>query len=1340
MAVNNSELYLRKAIDSVVNQSLNFEDTIQLILVNDGSIDQSEKICLEYQEQYPDNIIVLSQEHKGVSSARNLGLKHVMGEYVNFLDSDDYISQNTLEDVYDFFKFQKNFIDVVSIPIYNFERNNLEDELNDKFSSNKIIYLDSQPDFIQNSVSSTFIKSDIAKKYTFNENLNSFEDTLYINNILLNKKKYGVINSAKYYFRQRNSQNSLHETIIFENGFQNTILECFFLNLFNSSLNQENEIPIFIKHILSFNLRKFIKLRDKLIFDSKMQGELMINIFKKILSYIDDDILELYDIEKFFSKNLFKLIKYNDFHIDDDKNNYIVSRNEENFFENNLILNNFEIDGDVLSISANSIIPYLKDNITLEVIKKGENGTVLKKFYKIDDIETNKQDTFLSFLNYNFKIKIPLESNKSFELEFLFKCLENSYLNDVPNIFLKNFDEESLKEYSLEIKDNTLKFTKKFLFSVVMPIYNVEKYLSEAIDSLINQTIGFEENIELIIIDDESPDRSKDIALEYQEKYPNNINIFSKLNGGQASAFNLGLKYIHGKYINFLDSDDYLSENTFEEVYKFFEKHYNEIDLVALPLILFERKNGPHNLNYKFKETRVIDLVKEPNNPQLSISSSVVKRECFKNLEFDTTLTHAYDALVVNKILLNKKKYGVINTCNYYYRQRYNTTSMIDNLSTKKESFTHMLKYFFAYLIDYCKEKEGDVPVFIQYLLAYDFQWILRQPSLDILETDLKKDEFWHYFNYVIKNIGEKAVIKNHQVDKRLYAFFMFLRNQEYELKEENDDIIMLTKNYIIDKFKNHWLWLDIVEIRDGYLRISGLFSSYFNTDSYNIYLVKEDENGSKEKFKSDLKFYTHNSRKNSIFLDIPWNYKFNFDVEAPVSNINNSKFYFELEFDEGSHYLTYNPKIQFSFLCNFSDSSAYLVKDSKILLFKHNNFILMPYKYHNMLRFEYSNLKKIYNDKSNGYQHALLIRVIYLILYPIMKNRKIWLFSDRPIFADDNATHLFKYSIKQNDGIKKYFVIKKESEDYANMKKVSNNVLNFGSLKHEIMYMFAEKYITSFTNEIYMNPFYEKNYNLYSSLAQFKRYFLQHGIAVGNFSSMLNKFSNKLSFLNTASELEKESYLGEGYNFDKGVVQVLGPPRYDNLYDDSKSKKQIVFMPSWRIGIHDEDSFVNSKYYEKIHSFLNNPDLNDFLNEKGYKLVFRPHPEVFKFIDSLKINSNIRLSFDVSKESYQDLFRDSSILITDYSSVFFDFAFLKKPVIYYQYADEYNYQKGYFDFDTMGFGEVFDEEDDLISKIKDYINNGCIMEEEYKNRVNKFFKFTDKNNCKRVYEWILNH
>lgn len=195
-----------------------------------------------------------------------------------------------------------------------------------------------------------------------------------------------------------------------------------------------------------------------------------------------------------------------------------------------------------------------------------------------------------------------------------------------------------------------------FKFSVLMPIYNVEKYLAEAIDSIINQSIGFEENIELVVVDDGSPDNSKEIALEYQEKYPKNIKVLSKPNGGQASAFNFGLKHLSGKYFSFIDSDDYISLNTFEEVYDFFEEHYDEIDLVSIPIFFFERRSGPHILNYKFNKTRVIDLLEEPSNILLSVSTSFTKKEAFEDMEFNTELVRGNDALMVNKILSSKKK------------------------------------------------------------------------------------------------------------------------------------------------------------------------------------------------------------------------------------------------------------------------------------------------------------------------------------------------------------------------------------------------------------------------------------------------------------------------------------------------------------------------------------------------------------------------------------------------------------------------------------------------------------------------------------------------------------
>ncbi|MDO5861156.1 CDP-glycerol glycerophosphotransferase family protein, partial [Methanobrevibacter sp.] len=94
--------------------------------------------------------------------------------------------------------------------------------------------------------------------------------------------------------------------------------------------------------------------------------------------------------------------------------------------------------------------------------------------------------------------------------------------------------------------------------------------------------------------------------------------------------------------------------------------------------------------------------------------------------------------------------------------------------------------------------------------------------------------------------------------------------------------------------------------------------------------------------------------------------------------------------------------------------------------------------------------------------------------------------------------------------------------------------------------------------------------------------------------------------------------------------------------------------------------------------------------------------------------------------------------MISDYSSVAFDFAYMLKPVIYYQYSHDYNFEEGYFKYKTMGFGEVIEKEDKLIDVIKEYIENNCEMKEEYIKRVDSFYKYNDKNNCRRVYDAIL--
>ena len=100
--------------------------------------------------------------------------------------------------------------------------------------------------------------------------------------------------------------------------------------------------------------------------------------------------------------------------------------------------------------------------------------------------------------------------------------------------------------------------------SVIVPFYNVEKYIEKCLDSLINQTL---EEIEIILVNDGSQDGSFKIAKQFQERYTNKIKYYEKPNGGLGDARNFGINYASGEYIAFLDSDDYVENTMFEKMY-----------------------------------------------------------------------------------------------------------------------------------------------------------------------------------------------------------------------------------------------------------------------------------------------------------------------------------------------------------------------------------------------------------------------------------------------------------------------------------------------------------------------------------------------------------------------------------------------------------------------------------------------------------------------------------------------------------------------------------------------------------------------------------------------------
>ncbi len=203
----------------------------------------------------------------------------------------------------------------------------------------------------------------------------------------------------------------------------------------------------------------------------------------------------------------------------------------------------------------------------------------------------------------------------------------------------------------------------------------------------------------------------------------------------------------------------------------------------------------------------------------------------------------------------------------------------------------------------------------------------------------------------------------------------------------------------------------------------------------------------------------------------------------------------------------------------------------------------------------------------------------------------------------------------------------------------------------------------------------------------------------------------------------------------------------FDNLYDRNE-KKQILIMPTWRKDIVNpsyvkekllpDSVFTSSKYYKTYNSLINNDKLINKLNESNYEVVFYPHYEIQQYIQYFNTKSDKVII--AKKENYdvQTLLKESKLLISDYSSVLFEFAYMNKPILYYQFYKLTHYKMGYFEYDRDGFGDIVKHEDELVQKIIEFIDNDFKVSEKYQERIDKCFKNRDDKNCERIFKEIV--
>ncbi|MCP4178939.1 MAG: beta-1,3-glucosyltransferase, partial [bacterium] len=170
---------------------------------------------------------------------------------------------------------------------------------------------------------------------------------------------------------------------------------------------------------------------------------------------------------------------------------------------------------------------------------------------------------------------------------------------------------------------------------------------------------------------------------------------------------------------------------------------------------------------------------------------------------------------------------------------------------------------------------------------------------------------------------------------------------------------------------------------------------------------------------------------------------------------------------------------------------------------------------------------------------------------------------------------------------------------------------------------------------------------------------------------------------------------------------------------------------------------FYNSEYAKNWKNLLHSKELTVLAQQYGYDVIFFPHANIQPYMDWFDLPKSIKAMSN--KHGFmQELFQKASLMITDYSSVAFEMAVLRRAVIYYQFdhndvfSGAHTYQKGYFDYIKDGFGPVCYEENQIIERLTRFIEQG-VINQKYLERMENFFYFHDMDNCKRTFNAIKN-
>lgn len=861
---------------------------------------------------------------------------------------------------------------------------------------------------------------------------------------------------------------------------------------------------------------------------------------------------------------------------------------------------------------------------------------------------------------------------------------------------------------------------KQFKFSIIMSVYNVEPYIDEAVESVLKQTIGFENNVQIVFVNDGSKDNSGKICQKYQTLYPDNIIYIEQENKGLSAARNVGLEVVTGEYINFFDPDDVLSDNALEEVDRFFLSRKAEIDFVSIPLVYFEGQKGLHG-KYKMmgKKNRLIDLLVEPDCFVLSSAGSFYKTDVFRGRRFDESLSIGEDAEFNFRLYDENPRFGYV--CEkgvvYHYRRRLAGGSNVDALRVSKNEKPFLDN---VRIINGIINRNACLREYEKEFVAYQLRSVLH---------DLQQESFGENYSYAAFMGDCQNIVRRFDID------FVLRRSTFIDTDARKQLFLSLMGSSFNDALKsgcfnasNFDIRLKDISFEGDQIVIDALFSNY--DCPLDIVVVDSDGNVLKP--------------INSIDLNAP------FDVEYGEFILDETHYRkFVLPYKIGDYRFCYlNSETGRLTACKILRATGKpplmslgpdlgVVRDGKKVYLRGSSLKIVEEPKGSIL----AGIETFKQIRKHSHKSAFL--------RPLSrKNKKYVLVMDRPNKAGDNGQALYEHIMsKGSKNLKRhtYFILDKNSEDYASLCH-KRHVVQPRSLRHKYLFLNARiVYSSHNARQFYMA--FAHNGKYYADELDYRFVWLQHGISGNGIAKQANRLQVEDDFIITSTESEAAMFRSPEYFYSPDQILLTGLPRYDKLV--SNTKKVITIAPTWRSdlsgkilknGTHEpKPGFEKSEYYKTFMKLLTSERFLGVLRNHGYQCKFLLHPG-FACYEKLFYGAKSGEVSLISQSdvNYSEVFAESAIFITDYSSTAFDFAYLKKPLVYFQFDELTQYGPGWLNYEEGGLGPVIRNVDGLIDYVAALLECGCKVDNKYAKRIDEFFAYRDKNNCARILDVTL--